>query len=469
MGDEFSLAELARAVWRRKGLVALIIIASILVSGVITRLLPKIFRAETSVFFPEPREAFLSAAVGAFGQSLPAALAGLGRGTGASALCKAIAESYSVRAEIVREYDLQDRFEADSFQDATAKLLSATWVTITRDGLLSIRVDATDSQLAADLANAYARIVERRYRDSSVSRAHREREFLEGRVAEAHADLARAEADLKAYQERDDALLVPEEVPPILQKLADIRIEQATAQVDLEALRQRRDEAITQLDRLAADSVDAAERPVYAVPWERSSETMADNPDIAELRARLVALEVELAAARHRLSAEHPEYKQLQTQVEETRARLAGEARRTITAETRSRNPVYAGALEQLVTLEVAAIGQEARAQGLGQLVRQIEATADTLPDRLLRYARLEREVGARETIYTMLTAQLEAAKLKELQEQPVFEVLDVAVAPERHHRPKLLVNLVVALLVGAFVAVAVAAALGPPRSEPAN
>jgi len=466
MADEFSLAVLARAVWRRKSLVAIIVITCVAGAAIITVALPKIYRAQTSVFFPESGETALTAALGALGQTpmgIPG-LANLAPTSAAAGLCKAIAESYSVRAEICRDFGLQKRFEADNFQAAADDLRDAAWTTITPEGLLIIRVDTTDPQLSANIANAYARIVERLYRDSTVSRARGEREFLETRVAQAEEDLARAAAELEHYQKRGQALLVPDEAPPILQKLADVRVEQVTAEVELEAARRQRAEAIGQLNRLAAESTGKSSGgSVYSVPWQMSSETTADNPDIAQIRADLVGLEVKLAAARHDLSSEHPDVKRLQAEVDETRNRLASEARQRMREQTRTRDPVYASALGQLVTLETTVLGQEAKAAGLGQLVKQIEAKAAGLPERLLRYSRLELEVRARETIYTALNGQLEAAKLKELQEQPVFQVLDVAVPPERHDRPKLVVNLVVGLLFGMFLGAAVAAALGAP------
>lgn len=469
MAEEFSLATLARAVWGRRGLVALIIVTCVAAAAVVTKLLPKIYRAETSVFFPEPRESGLGAALGALGQgSGLAALAGLAPPSASAGLCKAIAESYSVRAQICRDFGLQKRYQAQQFQDATRKLGDDTAVTITPEGTLVIAVDTAEPRLSADLANAYARIVERTYLDSAVSRARGEREFLQAQLARAEQRLGAAEAALESYQKRGQALLVPEEVPPTLQKLADIRVEQASAQVELESARRQRDEALAQLNRLvAADSGgDSQKRSVYVVPWQQSAEIIADNPDIAELRAKLVALEVELASARHRVSSEHPDYKRLETEVAETRARLAEEARKTVTQQTRTRDPVYGTALESFVTLETETIGQEARTQGLGKFAQQLEAKAAGLPERLLRFSRLEREVRAQETIYATLKGQLEGAKLKELQEQPIFQVLDTAVPPTRHVRPRLAVNLALAFFFGALLALAVAAALGPPRPK---
>jgi hypothetical protein len=476
MHDEFNLVTLARALCRHKGLVALVVIVCVVLAGGITLALPKIYRAQISVFFPEATETGFGAALQAALAQSPAgmlipSISGLAVGSQAAGLCKAVAESYVVRAKICREFDLQRHFECDHFQDATDKLRDATWTEITPEGVLKIRVDTDDRKLSADIANAYGRIVERLFRDATVARAHDERIFLERRVAGEQRDLHRAQAELARYQRSGAALLGPDELPPILQKVIDLRVDQAKADVELEAARREVAQSTAALNRIAKDGSSEPSRPagssLYAVPWEMNAETIADNPDIAQIRAELVGLEVKLAAARHDLSPEHPDVKRLQSEIDETHNRLAAEARKTLTTQVRMRNPVYAAALEQLVAFEASSIGHQARSEGLKQLVQQVEGQARSLPARLLQYSQLELDVRTRTTVYTTLEAQLEAARLKELQQQPVFQVLDPAVPPQRHDRPKLAVNLVVGFLFGLFLGAAIAAALGAPQPGP--
>jgi len=469
MHEEFNLAMLARSLWSHKAMVALVVIICVVLAGGVTLLLPKIYRAQISVFFPEATETGFGAALQAAAAQSPAAMlipsiSSLAVSGPAAGLCKSVAESYVVRAKICRDFGLQRHYKCDHFQDATDKLRDATWTEITPEGVLKIRVDTDNRNLSADIANAYGRIVERLYRDATVARAHDERMFLERRVAGEERDLHRAQAQLERYQRSGAALLTPDELPPILQKLADVRVDQAKAGVELEAARREVSQGMAQLNRIASDgSSEPSHGPLYAVPWEMNAETIADNPDIAQIRSDLVGLEVKLAAARHDLSDEHPDVKRLQTEVDETHKRLAAEAHKTLTTQVRMRNPVYAAALEQLVTSEASSIGHQARAEGLMQLVRQVEGQARTLPVRLLQYSQLELNVRTRITVYTTLEAQLEAARLKELQQQPIFQVLDPAVPPQRHDRPKLAVNLVVGLLFGLFLGAAIAAALGVP------
>lgn len=89
-----------------------------------------------------------------------------------------------------------------------------------------------------------------------------------------------------------------------------------------------------------------------------------------------------------------------------------------------------------------------------------------------LELARLTREVKVQETVVTLLTQQLEQAKIAEAKDVPAVLVLDRAVPAQRHSKPKTLLNLAIAGVVGLGVAVFLAFAVdimrGGDRRRPA-
>src|SRR5437899_10880744 len=76
------------------------------------------------------------------------------------------------------------------------------------------------------------------------------------------------------------------------------------------------------------------------------------------------------------------------------------------------------------------------------------------VPEVALELARLTREVKVQETLVTLLTQQLEQARIAESKDIPVVQVLDRAVPPERHSRPRLGLNLTIAFVVSLFLGV---------------
>jgi uncharacterized protein involved in exopolysaccharide biosynthesis len=79
------------------------------------------------------------------------------------------------------------------------------------------------------------------------------------------------------------------------------------------------------------------------------------------------------------------------------------------------------------------------------------------VPEIGLELARLTRDVKVQETLVTLLTQQVEQARIAESKDIPVVQVLDRAVPAERVSRPRLGLNLIVAsvasLLFGIFLA----------------
>lgn len=80
-----------------------------------------------------------------------------------------------------------------------------------------------------------------------------------------------------------------------------------------------------------------------------------------------------------------------------------------------------------------------------------------TVPSLALDYGRLMRELKVQETLYTLLTSQLEQAKLAEARDTPTVQVLDPAIPAEKKSKPSIRNNMTLAgglaLFVGIFLA----------------
>jgi uncharacterized protein involved in exopolysaccharide biosynthesis len=80
-----------------------------------------------------------------------------------------------------------------------------------------------------------------------------------------------------------------------------------------------------------------------------------------------------------------------------------------------------------------------------------------SIPATGAQLARLIREAKIQETIFTLLTQQLEQARIAEAKDTPTVRILDRAVPPEWKSRPSVTKNTlmggVVALLVGIVLA----------------
>jgi uncharacterized protein involved in exopolysaccharide biosynthesis len=75
----------------------------------------------------------------------------------------------------------------------------------------------------------------------------------------------------------------------------------------------------------------------------------------------------------------------------------------------------------------------------------QLKTMIRTLPQLQSELSRLIRDQKMHEQVFILLTAELEQARIREAMDTPTVQVLDVAVPPERHSRPKRLTIAIIA------------------------
>jgi uncharacterized protein involved in exopolysaccharide biosynthesis len=92
-----------------------------------------------------------------------------------------------------------------------------------------------------------------------------------------------------------------------------------------------------------------------------------------------------------------------------------------------------------------------------GEPRHEIHIPFAQVPELGLELARLMRDVKVQETVYTLLTQQLEQAKIAEARDMPTVQPLDTAVPADRKSKPKIKLNMAVAgitsLLMGVLLA----------------
>jgi uncharacterized protein involved in exopolysaccharide biosynthesis len=79
------------------------------------------------------------------------------------------------------------------------------------------------------------------------------------------------------------------------------------------------------------------------------------------------------------------------------------------------------------------------------------------VPELGLELTRLMREVKVQETVYTLLTQQLEQAKIAEARDMPTVQALDTAVPADRKSKPKTVLNMAIAGLTSLFMGILLA------------
>jgi uncharacterized protein involved in exopolysaccharide biosynthesis len=95
--------------------------------------------------------------------------------------------------------------------------------------------------------------------------------------------------------------------------------------------------------------------------------------------------------------------------------------------------------------------------------LEQLERRLGAIPELQNELLRLLRDTKVYEQLYLLLTAELEQARIRETMNTPTVQLLDPAMPPERHSRPKKGILSAAAALIG-LLGASVWAATRPPE-----
>jgi len=211
--DVIGMMELYRAVVRRARLILRITVATAVVAVAISFLLPVYYKAETKIFPPQEKGG-MNLAAQLLGQG-GAGLIGLAGGiTGVKSqgeLFVEIMKSRTVLDRIVDRFDLLNLYGSDLFnfakkryrQDARKKLLKL--ITVREDrksGIIILTVEDKDPKRAAEMANAFIEELKTLRGGLAISEAGQRRMFFEEQIQQTKVSLARAEEEIKGFQQR---------------------------------------------------------------------------------------------------------------------------------------------------------------------------------------------------------------------------------------------------------------------------
>lgn len=285
--------------------------------------------------------------------------------------------------------------------------------------LLFIAYRSADPQLAADVANAVAQsFLEHTFSlriRSTVSLSH----FMEQQIEELKAKMERSGQALAQF-ERELNLINPEEKTNILSaRLLQLNQDYTTAQAD-------RVKKEASWSSMKSGSLEAAQVSGQGEALVRLSEKLN------EVRQRFVEVSTTYGV-------NHPEYRKASSQVNEIEKQLR-DTRRNIADRIQVD---YAQALN--------------REQMLKAAVAETKAEYDKLNSRSFEYQQLKREADADKKLYEELVTKIKEAGINAGFQNNNIRIADVARPASRPVFPNLTLNLVLAFLFSAVLAIGAA------------
>ena len=203
--DEISLLDLLQTVAEN---LRLLILGPLLVGLTalgVSFLVTPTFTAKTSFLPPQQQNSMAASMLNSLG-----ALGGL---AGAAAGIKNPADQYvafmkstTLQDALIDKFELMTRYEAEYRTSARKALEDNSLIASGKDGIITVEVDDTDPQLAADMANAYVTQLETLMSRLAVTEAQQRRQFFESQLETTKQKLTEAEIALSQTGVSSDVL-----------------------------------------------------------------------------------------------------------------------------------------------------------------------------------------------------------------------------------------------------------------------
>jgi tyrosine-protein kinase Etk/Wzc len=221
-----------------------------LVVVMITMMLPRFYTAGTTILPPTGDTGGMGVAA-ALLSNLP--ISGFGSGTlGAFSqetnLFLAILNSRSLLTAIAEKFELQKLYETPTMEETLKELQNHLRVQVNEDGTVSLSAEARTpwmasqeevmaaKNLARDLANAMMDELDTANKRIKSDQAHNTRMFIEKRYLQNMVDLHAAEEAFKVFQEKYQAISLPEQTKALITAAADIRAQITAKEIETEFL-----------------------------------------------------------------------------------------------------------------------------------------------------------------------------------------------------------------------------------------
>jgi len=307
---------------------------------------------------------------------------------------------------------------------------------------IELKTVASDPALASFLANSFADQYFQQSLKFTKGEISEVRQFLESQLEKTQKELKSSEETLKTYKEEKKVTALPDETSELVKKLVEFDGLYNEAKTDLESAVKRMEYMQSQLDtrrnRLVQDI------------------TTVSSPLIIQLRNEIANLEVVKASyIAQGFSVNHPKIAEINQRIEDTKKSLITESSKIVSSELLSGDPLALSTdlVNKILLLEIDIHSLSAKTKALRSVVETYTSQLNSLPEKSLQLARLERQAKVSENIFMMLKEKYEEARIKEAGQIGSVRIIDQAYPPLSPIKPKKKLNLIMGGLLGLLFA----------------
>ncbi|AKR43397.1 chain length determinant protein EpsF [Methylophilus sp. TWE2] len=284
--------------------------------------------------------------------------------------------------------------------------------------ILEISYTGSDPQFSAAIANAFADAYQEASLRLKVEPSQKAAGYLLTQAKIYREKLEQAQIRLSQYQQENGLTSIAE----------NLDVENA-----------KLNQLANQLIMVQAQALDSSSRQKNANANGDASPDVAASPVIQNLKVALAQATSKLAEAGNRLGTNHPQYQAAQAEVDKLKSQLDIEVSR-IGSSVGGSARIYS---QNEALLKAALAAQK-------QKVLDLNRSRDQL-------IVLQRDVETAQTAYNNVTQRLNQTSIEGKANESDISILNVAIPPDKHSSPKLLLNTILSIFLGGMLGIAFA------------
>ena len=240
--------------------------------------------------------------------------------------------------------------------------------------------------------------------------------FLEKRIDEAKEASDKAEAKLLAFSKTHKIYSPDDQVKHVLNQMLAFDKSMADFEVSIKS---------------GQASLDAANAALEEQKMSSRAYNVSDNMIVQGLRSQIIAKQVELVGLRQNYTEKHPSVQRAEEELHQLENSLRTEVLASVDSNAVTLNPTQSELLKQQALAAVGLAVSKASKKAVEEEWSKKEEELGKLPDDVLEYARLQRDVTIQNEVYLNLVKQSEQHKIQAAKESMDIQVVDAANLPD--------------------------------------
>jgi tyrosine-protein kinase Etk/Wzc len=269
------------------------------------------------------------------------------------------------------------------------------------------------------------------------------RAFLEEKLKGVQETLVESENALKNYKEMNKVTELTAETEQMIKQAAEFEALYQAAKTDLEANEKRLEYLQNQLSESQRAMLD--------------EKTSISSPVIQELQKQMAQLIADKASYEQQLkgagynTSSNPKLMQMEQRLKGIQESIMAETKKLVLSGAVGLNPMELSIslFNTVIQIKTENGSLKARTATLSQIVEKYNKSMNSLPEKTLRLAQLQREAQVNNTIFMMLREKYEENRIAEAGQIGSVRIVDRAKPPKFPIKPKKKMNFLLGMLVG--------------------